>query len=109
MNDQVAGLGAFSGPRPFSVARLRLLAAGRRWRAAGVIQRAGLRLAFRLFRQSLEPPDFLFELLDSPAQLFVRCQQLINHVQQRFNQWSSLLRRNLNAANRLGAGLLCHD
>ena len=108
MNDQEPRLGAFGGPGPFSVGRLRLLTAGRRWRAAGVIQRAGLRLAFRLVRQSLQPPDFLFELLDSPPQLFVRCQQLINHVQQCFNERSSLLRRNLNATNSLRAGLPYH-
>jgi hypothetical protein len=109
MNDQVARLGAFSGPGPFSVGRLRLLAAGRRWRADGVIQRAGFRLAFRLFRQSLEPPDFLFELLDSPTLFLDRSLQLINHAQQGFNQRSSLFRRNLDAANRLGVGLPCHD
>ena len=59
MNDQLLRLGAFGGTGPFSVGRVRLLLfAGCRGRAAGVVERAGLRRAFRRLRQSLESPDF---------------------------------------------------
>src|ERR1700690_629923 len=94
MNDQVPRLGAFGGPGPFSVGSGRFFLAGRRGRTAGVVKWTGLRWAFGLLRHSLEPPDFFLELLDD--------------ADQRLDQWSPLLRRNLNAANGLGAGLPCH-
>ena len=95
LKDQVPCLGAFGGPGPLSVGRVGLLLlTGRRGRAAGVVQRAGFWPAFWRFRQSLQPPHFLLELL--------------NHTEQRLHQRSLLLRRNLNAANRSCAGLPYH-
>ena len=109
MDLQLSCLGAFGGAGSFSVGRVRfLLLTGSRWRAAGVVQRAGARLAFRLIRQPLQPPDLFFELLDSQLLLLDRRPQLINHAQQRFNQRSPLLRQNLDAANRLRTGLPFH-
>ena len=73
MDCQFSRLGAFGGAGPFSVGRVRfLLLSGSRGRAAGVVERAGPRLAFRLIRQSLKPPDLLFELLDSQLLLLDR-------------------------------------
>ena len=77
MNHQLSCLGAFGGAGPFSVGRVRfLLLSGSRWRAAGVVERAGARLAFRLIRQSLQPPDLVFELVDSQLLLLDRRPQL---------------------------------
>ena len=82
---------------------------GSRRRAAGVVERAGARLAFRLIRQSLQPPNLLFELVDSHLLLLGRRPQLINDAPtKRFHQRSPLLRQNLDAANRLRTGLPFH-
>ena len=116
MDRQFSCLAAFGGAGPFAVGRIRfLLPSGSRWRAAGVVQRAWSRLAFRLIRQSLQPPDFVFKSVDSQLLLFDRrpqlrvcCLQLINHAQRRFNQRSPLLRPNLDAANSLSTRLPFH-
>ena len=49
---------------------------------------------FGALRQSLEPPDFVVELLDQ--------------TEQRVHQRSLLLRRDLDSANRASVGLPCH-
>ena len=109
MDFQFSRLGTLGGARSFSVGRVRfLLLSGSRRRAAGVVERAGARLAFRLIRQPLQPPNLLFELVDSRLLLLDRRPQLINDAQQRFHQRSPLLRQNLDAANRLRTRLPFH-
>ena len=115
MNDQMLRLGAFGGPGPLSVGRGRLLLAGRRGRSTGVVERTGLRRPLRRVRYPLQPPDFLFELIDSQLlaldrrlELLMRGLQLLDDVQQGRHQRSSLLHGNRNAANAIGVRLPCH-
>jgi hypothetical protein len=107
VNGQIAGLGAFRGTGP----------------------RRPLRRTLGRLRQAFEPHDLVFKLPDPlpqllvlPLQAFIRLLQAFivppqlpvgllqfgDHAQQRLHQRSPLLRRDLNATNRLSPERPCH-